>query len=369
MKRIRVRTDREYDVLIGAGLLADAGELIAGTCPGRRAVVVTDSNVAGYYGEELVRALTCAGFEAETFVFAAGEESKNAGTLFDILGCMADHGLTREDLVVALGGGVTGDMAGLAAAMYMRGIDYVQVPTSILAAVDSSVGGKTAVDLPQGKNLAGAFHQPALVIIDTEVFGTLPRRDYCSGFAEVIKYGMIEEPRILEQIEGLGAYRGDVRQELEELIAHCVSIKADVVAGDEFEGGGRRLLNFGHTVGHAVEKATDYHLYHGEAVAIGMMAMTWAAVRAGRCDSQAADKLERALRIFGLPAGEDGGRADLPDRPGRMDLPDLPDKGALMENIRMDKKSTGDGIHVVIPERVGSCAIEKMTMAELEEFL
>ena len=357
MKRIKVRTGKEYDVLIGRGLLADAGELIAEARPGRRAVIVTDSNVGGYYGDQLAESLSRSGFETATFVFTAGEENKNARTLFDILGFIADCRLTREDLVIALGGGVTGDMAGLAAAMYMRGIDYVQVPTSILAAVDSSVGGKTAIDLPQGKNLAGAFHQPALVIIDTEVFGTLPKRDYCSGFAEIIKYGMIEDSQILEQLKDLGEYSSSVQRELEELISRCVEIKADVVAEDEFEAGKRRLLNFGHTVGHAVEKATNYRLYHGEAVAIGMMRMTQAAERAGRCDTGASEKLEQALKTFGLPTGNDSDRAILPD------------KDTLMENIAMDKKSTDDGIYVVIPERIGKCAIEKMSMARLEEFL
>ena len=352
MKRIKVRTGKEYDVLIGGGLLADAGELIAEARPGRRAVIVTDSNVGGYYGDQLAESLSRSGFETATFVFTAGEENKNARTLFDILGFIADCRLTREDLVIALGGGVTGDMAGLAAAMYMRGIDYVQVPTSILAAVDSSVGGKTAIDLPQGKNLAGAFHQPALVIIDTEVFGTLPKRDYCSGFAEIIKYGMIEDPQILEQIKVLSRYGDAVQQELEKLISRCVEIKADVVAEDEFEGGKRRLLN-----GHAVEKATNYRLYHGEAVAIGMMRMTQAAERAGRCDAGASGKLEQALKIFGLPTGKDSNQANLPD------------KDTLMENIAMDKKSTDDGIYVVIPERIGKCAIEKMSMARLEEFI
>ena len=201
MKRISVKTANEYEVLIGQGLLANAGESIAAACRGRRAVIVTDSNVAGLYSSKLTGALTGAGFETATFVFEAGEERKNEKTLFEILGFIADRKLSRQDLVIALGGGVTGDMAGLAASLYMRGIDYVQVPTSILAAVDSSVGGKTAIDLPQGKNLAGTFHQPSLVIIDTDVFETLPERDYCSGFAEVIKYGMIDDPQILDKIE------------------------------------------------------------------------------------------------------------------------------------------------------------------------
>ena len=357
MKRIKVRTGKEYEVLIGQGLLAEAGKAIGEVCRGRRAVIVTDSNVAGYYAETLSSALIQSGFTADTCIFPAGEEHKNAKTLFDIIGFIADCRLTREDLVVALGGGVTGDMAGLAAAMYMRGIDYVQVPTSILAAVDSSVGGKTAIDLPQGKNLVGAFHQPALVIIDTEVFGTLPERDYCSGFAEIIKYGMIEDPQILERIKCLGRYHSEVQQELEELIARCVEIKADVVAEDEFEAGKRRLLNFGHTVGHAVEKATDYRVYHGEAVAIGMMMITEAAVRAGRCDAGTPEELEQALKIFGLPTGKSDGQMMLPD------------KGTLMQNIAMDKKNTDDGIYVVIPERTGTCAIEKMSMERLAEFL
>lgn len=357
MKRIKVRTGKEYEVLIGQGLLAEAGKAIGEVCRGRRAVIVTDSNVAGYYAETWSSALTQSGFTADTCIFPAGEEHKNAKTLFDIIGFIADCRLTREDLVVALGGGVTGDMAGLAAALYMRGIDYVQVPTSILAAVDSSVGGKTAIDLPQGKNLAGAFYQPSLVIIDTDVFESLPQRDYCSGFAEVIKYGMIEDPRILEQIRCLGKFDRSVQPELEELIARCVEIKAAVVAEDEFEGGKRRLLNFGHTVGHAVEKETDYRVYHGEAVAIGMMKITEAAARNGRCDEDAPEALREALKVFDLPAAAGTDRIQIPNTK------------TLMKHIAMDKKNTDDGIYVVIPEHIGACVIEKMSMTELEEFL
>lgn len=357
MITVEVNASKKYDVVIGQGLLEQAGKYLSDISEGTRAAVITDSNVSSLYADTLEEALEREGFTVSTFVFEAGEENKRGETLLQMLSFIADSKLTRRDLVLALGGGVTGDMAGLAAAMYMRGIDYVQIPTSILAAVDSSVGGKTAIDLPQGKNLAGAFYQPSLVIIDADVFKTLPRRDFCSGFAEVVKYGMIADPKILESISGKSGRITDKTDEdgsdLCDIIARCVKIKASIVEEDEFESGKRQILNFGHTIGHAIEKASDYSIYHGEAVSVGMVMITEAAVRAGICEAKTLESLVQALKTFDLPL-----ESSIADN-----------RAELIGNIAFDKKSTGDGINIVIPERTGKCFIEKMTFDELGEFI
>ena len=358
--KLTIKTTNEYDVMIGSGLLDQTGELVREVCPDVSIALVTDSNVSKLYGGKVADSLRDAGMEVSSFVFEAGEAGKTGKTLLQILEFMAEAGLSRKDVVIALGGGVKGDLAGLAAAMYMRGIRYVQIPTSILAAVDSSVGGKTAIDLPQGKNLAGAFHQPSLVIIDTVVFGTLPQRVFNSGFGEVIKYAMISDPGILGMIEGCkGNGAGGTQQagetwggtHLEAVIEKCVAIKAEIVGRDEFDDGPRHLLNFGHTVGHAIEKASGFAISHGEAVASGMMMITEAAVRAGRCERSAAEDLRSALDLFDLP------------------LTCEYDRNTLIEYIAIDKKMSKGNIDVIIPEKTGKCVIEKMTMEELRRFL
>ena len=365
MKTIEVKTEKKYNVLVGRELLDEAGKLISEVSRGEKIFLVSDSNVAGLYMERVEKSLSRAGFNLSSFVFPAGEENKTGETLLKMLGAMADSGLTRKDTAVALGGGVTGDLTGLGAAMYMRGIDYVQIPTSVLAAVDSSVGGKTAIDLPQGKNLAGAFHQPSLVIVDTDVFQTLPERDYNNGFAEVIKYGMIEDPGIIELIGESKDNRecGRIhRDDMEDIIARCIGIKAAIVEEDEFESGRRQILNFGHTIGHAAEKISGYSLYHGEAVALGMLIITEACVRSGVCEENVLTKLKEALALCDLPAKNPGETEELIKKAKE-------NRERILEIIKVDKKNTGDGINVVIPEKIGECSIKKIPMEGLGDLI
>lgn len=365
MKTIEVKTEKKYDALVGRELLDEAGKLISEVSRGEKIFLVSDSNVAGLYMERVEKSLSRAGFAVTSFVFPAGEENKTGETLLKMLGAMADSGLTRKDTAVALGGGVTGDLTGLGAAMYMRGIDYVQIPTSVLAAVDSSVGGKTAIDLPQGKNLAGAFHQPSLVIVDTEVFDTLPERDYNNGFAEVIKYGMIQDPEIIGMLgkRDKNGVCGRVDQDdMEDLIARCVGIKAAIVEEDEFESGKRQILNFGHTIGHAAEKMSGYSIYHGEAVALGMLIITEACVKSGECEENALTKLKEALALCDLPAKNPGETEELIKKAKE-------NRERILEIIKVDKKNTGDGINVVIPKKTGECSIKKITTEGLVDLI
>ena len=259
METISVHASRDYEVRIGSGLLTRTGELSAPLIKGRHAMIVSDSNVWPLYGAMVQASLEDAGFQVDHFVFPAGEQSKNTDTLVQLLTCLAQKGMTRSDGVFALGGGVTGDMAGLAASLYLRGIPCVQLPTSLLSVVDSSVGGKTAVDLPEGKNLVGTFTQPHLVLCDTNVLATLSPQVEAEGWAEIIKYGMIRSQELINFL-----LENTPGTDIEWVIAHCVSIKRDVVAQDEQDNAVRQVLNFGHTIGHAIERCGGYsHLPRG----------------------------------------------------------------------------------------------------------
>ena len=315
MKTVRVDTNTPYDILIERGLLDRSGELVRSVSAAKKACVITDSNVGAIYAERVLTSLKEADFETELFTFPAGESSKRLDTVAAMLSYMADFHMSRGDIVVALGGGVTGDMAGFAAATYMRGIKFVQIPTSLLAQVDSSVGGKTAVDIPQGKNLVGAFHQPCLVIIDPDTLSTLPERFVHDGMAEVIKYGCIKDERLFETLENENAL--DI---IEDIIEICVSIKRDVVNRDEKESGERMLLNFGHTLGHSLEKLYNFEgLSHGEAVAIGMVKIAASGENAELCQS--------------------------------------------------DKKAGGGSVNLVLLDKIGSSFIRKTPLSELEAFI
>lgn len=346
MKTIDVRTGRPYQVLIGKGLLKDAGRLAGPLVKGSRTVIVGDSNVMPIYGDAVASSFSEAGFETSAWTFKAGEASKNPSVLLALLNDLASLRLTRSDSIVALGGGVTGDLAGLAASLYLRGIAFVQIPTSLLAMVDSSVGGKTAVNLECGKNLMGAFHQPVLVVCDPACLETLPEAEMSCGWAEVIKYAALRADGLLPMLEG------PVTEEvLTDIISTCVGIKRDIVSEDEFEGGVRALLNLGHTVGHAVERVTNYGVTHGRAVGIGMAVIFRGCVRAGLCDAQALPILDRLLAKFGLtnlcPYDEE----------------------ALLEAARSDKKSSGKTITLILPEAFGRCRAEKASFEKLRELI
>ena len=344
MRGVTVKTSATYEVLIGSGLLQKAGEAVKKVISPCKAAIVTDSTVVHLYEETVRQSLTEAGFSVCTFVFPAGEASKNIHTLSHLLEFLAKEEMTRTDLIVALGGGVTGDLAGFGAAVYLRGIPFVQIPTTFLAAIDSSVGGKTAVDLEAGKNLAGAFYQPKLVLCDTDVLQTLPEVVFADGIAEALKYGVLGDTVLFEKIAG-----GDFRQDLEEIIETCVSMKRDVVEEDEFDTGKRQLLNLGHTFGHAIEQKSHFQMTHGHAVAIGMHLIAKAAEAKGIAEKGTAAAIAKAMEQNQLPKETTFSPAE------------------VAEGTLRDKKRRGGTISFVFPKKIGACEIVKISVEEVEE--
>ena len=338
MQTIHVTASKSYDVLIGEGLLDKCGELTAKVVRPCRCVIVSDDTVDELYGDRAQISFSYAGFDVSRFAFPAGEASKNLVTLTDILNALGGAGLSRSDLVVALGGGVTGDMAGFAAAIYARGIRFVQIPTTLLAAVDSSVGGKTAVDMPFGKNMVGAFHQPCLVLTDTDVLRELPPEQLSNGAAEAIKCGVLNDEALLTLLEG-----GDWQDQIDEVVARCVAYKRDVVAGDEFDTGNRAFLNLGHTFGHAIEVCSRLTVLHGQAVGVG----TLMAAAVADCPEAMLRRLHDCLKANGLPT-----RCDY-------------DAQALAAAALSDKKRAGSEITLVLPEEIGKCRLEKRPVSDL----
>ncbi|EOS65526.1 3-dehydroquinate synthase [Oscillibacter sp. 1-3] len=341
-RSIQVNTTPAYAVTIAPGLLADCGPRLRKLMPPCRMAVVTDSAVAPLYLETVEKSLSAAGFSVCSHVFPAGEGSKNFSTLANILEFLAERRLTRTDCVAALGGGVTGDMAGFAAAVYLRGIRYVQLPTTLLSAVDSSVGGKTAIDLAAGKNLAGAFLQPAAVLCDTDCLASLPKDVFADGAAEAIKTGVLCDESLFALFED-----GTLAVEPGAVIARCVAYKAGVVERDEKEQGERKLLNLGHTVGHAIEKCSGYAIPHGHAVAAGLAVMARAAEALGWTEEPIAGRIAACLAKNGLPAGTNFS----PE--------------ALAEAASADKKRSGGDITLVVPKKIGLCELKKVPVSEL----
>ena len=340
---IRVHVDPPYTVSIGSGLLARCGELLRPVLGDCRLCVVADSNVAPLYLSTVTESLRSAGYAVSTCLYPAGEAHKNLETLSSILEFLAAEHLTRSDCVVALGGGVCGDMAGFAAGCYLRGIRYVQLPTTLLSAVDSSVGGKTAIDLKAGKNLAGVFLQPAAVLCDTDCLRTLPPAVFADGAAEAIKTGVLSDETLFSLFDA-----DDLTGRLPEIIARCIAFKAKVVEEDELDNGVRRTLNLGHTAGHAIEKCADFRLTHGHAVAIGMVLMARAAEKLGWCKEPTADRIAAMLRRNHLPVSTEFSA------------------GELAAAALSDKKRRGDSISVVVPDRIGSCYMKKVSVDDLE---
>ena len=349
MKKVTVRGSTvEYDILIGRGILEQIGEEVKKRIQPCKAAIVTDSTVAGLYlyVEQVELSLQQAGFSVCRFVYPAGEASKHIGTLSDLLEFLAEEEMTRQDIIVALGGGVTGDLAGFAAAVYQRGIRFVQVPTTFLAAVDSSVGGKTAIDLKAGKNMAGAFYQPHLVLCDVDTLDTLPATVFADGIAETLKYGVIGDAELFEKMA-----QGDFRAELEEIIETCVKMKRDIVEEDEFDTGVRQLLNLGHTLGHAIEKESEYTLSHGEAVAIGMHLIAIAAEQKGIAESGLAKTIREALENNYLPAFT------------------VYTAEELTAGVLRDKKRRGGEISFVFPVRIGECKLVNIPVEEVTDLI
>lgn len=346
MKTIHVSASRDYDVLIGEGLLSRLGQLVTSVCKPCKAVIVSDSNVWPLYGDSAADCLISAGFEVLSYVFPAGEESKNPETYLSLLNYLAENQLTRSDLLIALGGGVVGDLAGFAAATYLRGVACVQIPTSLLAMVDSSVGGKTAIDLPAGKNLVGSFFQPRLVVCDPDVLRTLPADIFRDGCAEVIKYGVLYDPALFGHLASNG-----LAFDRETVIARCVELKRDVVSQDEFDTGARQKLNLGHTFGHAIEALSQFTVTHGKAVAIGMAVMTRSAAAAGYCTTHTAEQITEVLRSFALPYSTNLSAA------------------AICGAALSDKKRFGDTVNLIIPRVIGCCEIVKTPVTQLKSFI
>lgn len=346
MERIGINVHGGYYVNIGAGLLDRCGELIAEAVRTRKAVVVTDDTVAGLYLDRCVKSLEKSGFTVSAFTFPHGEESKNIGTISDMLEFFASEHLTRSDIAIALGGGVTGDMTGFAAGVYLRGIKYAQVPTTLLADVDSSVGGKTAVNLKAGKNLAGVFLQPVTVVCDTDALGTLSPQIFADGAAESIKYGVLFDTEIFDIFEN-----GNVKENLPNIISRCVRLKGDIVEHDEYDTGDRRFLNLGHTIGHGIERLSNYTFPHGHAVAVGMVMISRAGEKLGITESGTADRIARVLERNNLPVSVDYNADNLY-------------KAALG-----DKKRSGGEITIVVPERVGKCVLKTIPIEQLHEII
>ncbi len=309
MAEVRVELgERSYTIYVEKGAVGRVARHVPGGLKPSRVYVISDENVAPLYAGRVVASFEDAGYETVLEVIPAGEREKNLSRVERLYHRMIEAHLDRKSLVAALGGGVVGDIAGFAAATYMRGLAYVQIPTTIVAQVDSSIGGKTGVDLAEGKNLVGAFHQPAAVVIDPQTLSTLPVREVRAGLAEVIKHGVILDARYFARLEELGgALLSMDAQTAEEVVVRSVEIKADVVSRDEREGGLRAILNFGHTVGHALEAATGYQKYlHGEAVAVGMVAAANIAETIGLANESVGERIRALLGILGLPVTGDG---------------------------------------------------------------
>ncbi len=336
----------QYDIWMDRGMLEQTGERLQKQGFSRTAVI-TDENVERRYGHRMEAALKAAGIEYTKIVLPAGEHTKSQQYLFRIYDALSAFHMTRSDAVTAFGGGVIGDLAGFAAATYMRGVGFLQVPTTLLAQVDSSVGGKVAIDLPYAKNIIGCFYQPDLVLIDTDVLATLDSRQFASGMAEVIKYAAIADKTMAEPI---------VRRDMGEIVRRSCEIKADYVKRDPFDKGCRMELNFGHTLGHCIEVQSDFAVLHGEAVAIGMAAMARIGENIGLTEKGTYDKLIELLELFGL--SHDWSRIDMKK---------------LGETIVKDKKNIAGGLNVILLEKMGKAFVKKMQsqelMGELEKIL
>ena len=346
MNTITVGTQKEYPVYIGKGLLCQLPELLKATVATKHAALICDSNVWPLYGKSTARSLETAGYRVETFVFPAGEASKNGTTYLQLLEFLASRQLTRTDCLLALGGGVTGDLAGFVAATYLRGIAYIQLPTTLLAAVDSSVGGKTAIDLQAGKNLAGAFYQPRAVICDTCTLDTLPPEILQDGCAEVIKYDVLYDPALLGHM-----VERKLDFDREWVILRCVQHKNNAVSMDEFDTGMRQMLNLGHTFGHGVEGCSGYTVSHGKAVAIGMAMIARSCAATGKSSKDTCERILEALQALALPTVS----------------PFTAEQ--LLPYVLSDKKRSEDTLHLILPEAIGHCSIVPTPVEAVRSFM
>ncbi len=346
MTTVRVDVSKPYDVCIGSGILPQLGAQLQKLHKSCTVAVISDDTVFPLYGETVCQSLRDAGFRVVHHVIDSGESAKNLTTYGEVLTFLAKERLTRSDVLIALGGGVVGDLTGFVAATYLRGVDYVQLPTTLLAAVDSSVGGKTAVDLSVGKNLVGAFHQPMLVWCDTDTLATLGEATFRDGCAEVIKYGLLGDAAFFHRLAAVS-----IAENAEEVIKRCVEMKRDIVMRDEFDLGLRQLLNLGHTFGHAIESCSNYTLPHGHCVAMGMAIITRAAAAFGHCAAADAAAVDALLQQYGLPTQSPYGVEE------------------LFAASLSDKKIFGTSVHLVVPEAIGRCSVKTLPAAEMTHWL
>lgn len=347
MNTIKINASKKYDVLVESGCFKSSAKLIKNIFPSGKIAIITDDTVNSLYASKLVENLKSCGF-ADIFVFSFphGEKSKNYKTLIDITEFLAQKNITRSDLLIALGGGVVGDICGFAAAIYLRGIKFIQIPTTFLAAIDSSVGGKTAVNLNAGKNLIGSFYQPELVICDPKLLETLDDIYFDDGVAEAIKYGAIMDKELFKLFE-----TGNIKQNLEKIIVRCIELKNIVVSEDEFDTGLRQLLNFGHTIGHSVEKCSNFKITHGHAVAIGMAIVAKGGAKLGLTPESDAKRLVSLIEKYGLPT-----KCEF-------------DADSLYLPAVSDKKRTGGDITVIVMKRIGECILHKIPIENLKELI
>ncbi len=346
MNKIDVGASKSYPVLIGHDLYKDIHSHISSACSPKKIAIISDSNVWPLYADTIMAGLSIGNYEICHYVIPAGEDSKNGQNYLSILNFLAENGITRKDCILALGGGVVGDLTGFAAATYMRGISYIQIPTTLLAMVDSSVGGKTAIDLPAGKNLAGAFYQPRLVLCDLNSLHTLPDAVFTDGCAEVIKYGVLFDAELFAHLSD-----NKLNFDREYVIAQCIRWKRDVVQEDEFDQGLRQKLNLGHTIGHSIETLSSHKVSHGQAVAIGMAIVARAAAKNGMCSKVDANRICDTLSRFGLPITTDFGAK------------------ALVTGALSDKKREADSVNLILPERIGHCSICPTVISSLQSFI
>ena len=346
MNIVTVSASKSYQVLISSNLLSSVGSYVAQIKKCTKGAIISDTNVWPHYGDIVSSSIISAGIDVCSYVFPAGEESKTGDTYLSILNFLAENQITRSDLLIALGGGVVGDITGFASATFLRGVGYIQIPTSLLAMVDSSVGGKTAIDLPAGKNLVGAFCQPNLVLCDVDALNTLPKSVFRDGCAEIIKYGILYDKDLFNKLaeEGLEFDR-------EFVISRCIQLKSDVVATDEFDTGERQKLNLGHTLGHGIEAQSNYTISHGQAVAIGIALVSKASAEIGICSKETYNQILSVLEKFGLPIHTDC-TAEL-----------------LYCSALSDKKRFGTTVNLIVPRNIGDCVIRATAVTELMHFI
>lgn len=346
MKIIAVNTASSYNVYVGSGLMHRLSDFIASSTSDQKVVIVSDSNVWPIYGDIITKQLSSINLTVFNYIFPAGESQKCAATYLSAVEYLASIQFTRSDLLVALGGGVVGDLTGFIAATYLRGVSYIQIPTSLLAMVDSSVGGKTAIDLPTGKNLIGAFYQPSMVICDIDALSTLPEDIFRDGCAEVIKYGILYDAELFAHLESFGP-----AFEAQYVISRCIELKRNVVTEDEFDHGERQKLNLGHTIGHGVEARSNFLITHGQAVAIGTAVITKAAKQMGKCSNETLDRILSVLQKFGFS----------------LEIPYPKDE--ICPYILSDKKRSGGFIRIIIPNTIGSCSILPLSVDKLPSII